>query len=173
MSLRPTTTRSVFGFPETVNEVAARVVATGVVAMAAVYLVTGSGWVLGLLLYGFIARVLAGPTLSPLGQLATRVIVPALPVPERPVVGAPKRFAEGVGATLSGAATLAHLAGFDSAALALVACITVAATLESGLGLCLGCIGFGWLIRLGLVPEATCLACANVSQRLESAQIPE
>lgn len=167
VSLPPSRPRSVFSFPESVNDVAARVVATGVVALTVGYLLTGSGWILGLLLYGFVARVLVGPTLSPLAQFATRVVVPALPFAERLVPGAPKRFAQAVGATLSASATLFHVAGFDSVALVLVAAITVAATLESAFGFCLGCIAFGWFIRIGLVPEATCLACANVTERLE------
>jgi hypothetical protein len=49
------------------------------------------------LAYGFVARVLTGPTLSPLGQLVTRVVTPRLPVAPRPVPGPPKRFAQGIG----------------------------------------------------------------------------
>ena len=65
-------------FPNPVNEVAARVVAGGVVAMAIAFLVTGQGWILVPLAYGFVARVLTGPRLSPLGQFATRVAAPRL-----------------------------------------------------------------------------------------------
>ena len=46
-----------------------------------------------LLAYGFIARVLAGPRLSPLAILVTKVIVPKVGLPYRPVEGPPKRFA--------------------------------------------------------------------------------
>jgi len=46
------------------------------------------------LAYGFWARVLTGPTLSPLGQLATRVVAPRLPVEPKLVPGPPKRFAQ-------------------------------------------------------------------------------
>ena len=46
-----------------------------------------------LLAYGFIARVLAGPRLSPLAILVTKVIVPRFGLPYRPVAGPPKRFA--------------------------------------------------------------------------------
>ena len=67
-----------FGFPNPVNEKAARVVA-GVVALTGVLiLLTGARWLLAPLAYGFWARVLTGPTLSPLGQLVTRVITPRL-----------------------------------------------------------------------------------------------
>ena len=67
---------SVFGFPRTINEKAARTVA-GVVAVTGVAaLAFGAQWLLLPLAYGFWARVLTGPKLSPLGRLASRVIAP-------------------------------------------------------------------------------------------------
>lgn len=156
----------VLGFPETVDEIAARTVAAGVVTMTAVYLATGWLWVLAIILYGFIARVLTGPRLSPLGLIATRVIVPRLGLAERIVPGAPKRFAQSVGATLSGAALLTHLAGSTTLTLALVAMITAAALLEAALGFCLGCVIFRQLIKVGVVPETICVACNDLSTRL-------
>ena len=79
--------RSVFTFPNPVNELAARTVAGGVLLLSALTLVlsltvgTGWLWLSAVLAYGFVARVLAGPTLSPLAQLATRVIAPRLARP--------------------------------------------------------------------------------------------
>ncbi len=67
--------KRVFGFPNTVNETSARLVASGVVLQAVAFLGLGSGWVLFPLTYGFLARVLTGPTLSPLGQFVTQVVV--------------------------------------------------------------------------------------------------
>ncbi len=154
-----------FGFPDLVNEVAARVVAAGVVSMTAAYLVFGSGWILLPLVYGFVARVAAGPTFSPLARLAIHAIVPALPTQDRLVPGPPKRFAQAIGATLSSAAAVAHLAGSSGLAFTLVAMITGAALLESALGYCLGCTVFGWLMRAGVIPETTCEACNDLSKR--------
>ena len=85
-----------FSFPDPVNETSARVVAAGVLLEAALFFVVRDGWALVPLVYGFAARVLTGPTLSPLGQLATRVVTPRLHVKHRFVPGPPKRFAQGM-----------------------------------------------------------------------------
>lgn len=165
----------VFEFPNPVNEKAARCVAGGVVVICLATLVLtasfGHSWVwltVGLA-YGFLARVATGPTLSPLGQLATRVVAPRLGA-SRPVPGPPKRFAQLIGATLSVAAAVLGVGfGLDAEALVLVAMILVAATLESVVGFCLGCWIFGHLMRLGVIPEDTCEACNDVAARLGTA----
>ena len=98
--------RDVFSFPTTINEKAARVVA-GVVALTAlIALVTGAYWLLVPLAYGFWARVLTGPTLSPLGRFASRVAAPRLGPPKE-VSGPPKRFAQGMGAVITTAGAIA------------------------------------------------------------------
>jgi len=157
--------KRLFSFPDPVNEVAARTVAAFVVVMA-VAVIVGLRWVLFPLAFGFVARVLTGPTLSPLGQLATRIIVPHLPFAERPTAGPPKRFAQGMGATMAVAALLAQFA-FDAAGVAtvLAGMIVVAATLESAFGYCLGCKVFGLLMRAGVIPEDVCDACNDISRR--------
>ena len=73
--------RRLLSFPNPVNEKAARAVATGVVVLGAVILATGWTWLTVILAYGFVARVLSGPTLSPLGRLATQVAAPRLGQP--------------------------------------------------------------------------------------------
>jgi hypothetical protein len=154
-----------FSFPNPVNEKAARVVA-GVVALTGLaILLTGWHWLLVPLAYGFWARVLTGPTLSPLGRLAMRGVAPRLGPPAY-VPGPPKRFAQGIGAAFSTtAAVLALGFGAGTAADVLVALLVVAATLESVFALCLGCQAFTLLMRAGLIPEATCEACADIRSR--------
>ncbi len=148
-------------FPDPVNETSARLVAAGVVILTVTILITQSGWLLWVLAYGFLARVLTGPTLSPLGQLVTRQLTPRLDVDHRLVPGPPKRFAQGIGAVLSIGAVTAYY-GFDATGLsfALVAAITFAATLESAFGYCLGCTIFNGLMRIGVIPDSICQACA-------------
>lgn len=149
-------------FPNPVNEVAARVVAAGVVVQCLAVLALDQTWVLVPLAYGFLARVAAGPRWSPLGLLATRVVVPRLPVAPRLVPGPPKRFAQGIGAVLTTTALVLHLAGGDTVAFVLVAGVAVAATLEAAAAFCIGCRLFGVLLRAGVIPATVCDACADV-----------
>ena len=158
--------KTLFTFPNPVDEISARLVAAGVVALTLVILVFDQTWLIAPLAYGFVARALTGPTLSPLGQLVTRVIAPALPLPVREVSGPPKRFAQAIGATLSVGAAVAHFGfGATTVALVLVGAITVAASLEAALGFCLGCKIFALLMKAGIIPESTCEACNDLSLR--------
>jgi hypothetical protein len=154
---------TLFSFPNPVNEVSARLVAGAVVLMAAGAIVLDQRWIALVVAYGFVARVLTGPALSPLGQFVTRVVTPRLHVPPKYVAGPPKRFAQGIGATLSLGAVVAWF-GFDRPGVAyvLLGAIVVAATLESVLALCLGCKIFGLLMRAGVIPEDVCERCNNL-----------
>ena len=158
------------GFPNSVNEVSARLVASGVVGMCASILAFRWTWMLVPLSYGFVARLLTGPKLSPLGQFVTKVATPRMPFREKLVPGPPKRFAQGIGATLSVGALVAHFVfGATGVALLLVAAITVAATLEAALGFCLGCKIFALLMRFGVIPREACADCNDLSLRLRRA----
>ena len=155
-----------FSFPNPVNDVAARTVATGVVVMALLVAGAGWGWVLVPLTYGFWARVLTGPTLSPLGLLATRVVAPRLSRHEKLVPGPPKRFAQGIGVAFSTTASLLWLGGQAGPARVVVVLLAGAAFLEAAFGFCLGCRIFAVLMRLGLVPESVCAECNDLSLRI-------
>ena len=148
-----------FSFPNPVNEKAARLVA-GVVAVAGLLiLATGWYWLLVPLTYGFWARVLTGPTLSPLARAAMKL----MGSDPKYVPGPPKRFAQGMGAAVTTAATIAWLAGATTAATVLVAMLVLAATLESVFAFCVGCLLFAGLMRIGLIPDAVCAECANLT----------
>jgi Domain of unknown function (DUF4395) len=154
----------VFSFPNPVNEVSARLVAGGVVLMSLATIVLGQPWLTAVIAYGFIARVLSGPTLSPLGQLVTRVITPRLHVDPRPVPGPPKRFAQAIGVVFSASAAVLALGfGLDTAAYVVLGLLIVAATLESVFGLCLGCKAFAALMRAGLIPSEVCERCNDIT----------
>ncbi len=159
-----------FSFPDPVNEVSARMVAGGVVIMCLLTIIGDLPWMTAVIAYGFIARVLTGPTMSPLGQLVTRVLTPRAGFTPKPVPGPPKRFAQGIGVVFSvTAAVLALGFGDTSAAYVVLGLLTVAATLESVFALCLGCKGFALLMRLGVIPQEVCERCNNISAGLPSA----
>lgn len=157
--------KRLFTFPDPVNEKAARAVAAGVVVLGVAAIAARQPWLLALLAAGFWARVLTGPTLSPLGRLATSVIAPVLGKP-KPVPGAPKRFAQGIGTAFSTAAVLLWFGvGAHVPALAVTGALAGAAFLEAALGLCVGCKIFGALMRTGILPASVCEACADLSVR--------
>jgi hypothetical protein len=164
--------RGLFRFPNPVNEISARLVAAGALTMALVIIVLdrlgyrGVWWLSVALAYGFVARVLTGPTLSPLGQLVTRVITPALNRPAKLVPGPPKRFAQGIGAVVSTTATVLALAFHQyTAAVILLGVLAVAAALEAFFAFCVGCTIFQGLMRIGVIPQAVCEECNNIWAR--------
>lgn len=163
----------IFSFPNPVNERAARIVAGVVLLTSIVTLATGVYWLLIPLAYGFWARVLTGPTLSPVGWLAQNIVAPRLGE-KRPVPGPPKRFAQGMGAVMSTAALVFGLIlGDHLVAGVLLALLVLASGLESIFAFCLGCRIFALLMRAGLIPAEVCAECADLSLRLRTAGQPQ
>ena len=153
----------VFSFPNPVNEVSARIVAGGVVIMAAAAIVFDQPWITAVIAYGFVARVLSGPTLSPLGPAghpgdhaapAGQAEAGARPA-EALRAGHRRRVLGHRGR--AGARIRADHLGLRGARP-----LIVAATLESVFAICLGCQGFAVLMRLGVIPEAVCEECNNI-----------
>jgi len=166
--------RSLFRFPNPVNEVSARLVAGGVALIGLACLGLQVPWLMPVLAVGFLLRVASGPRFDPLGLLVTRVIVPRLPLAERLTPGPPKRFAQSIGAFVTISATaLYYGADFAIGAYGLIAVLVVFGTLEATLGLCVGCKMFALLMRLGVIPDSVCEECNDLSlrwRRLEAAQ---
>lgn len=153
------------GFPDRVNEVSARLVAAGVVAMSVAAIAFDWRWLTGVIAYGFVARVLTGPKASPLGQLVTRVVTPRLGVAPRLVPGPPKRFAQAIGVGFSATALVLTLAGAWTAAQVVLGLLAGAAFLEAAIGFCLGCKAFAVLMRRGVIPERVCERCNDFALR--------
>ena len=153
--------RAFFSFPNPVNETSARLVAATVAVLAAAAIAFQQGWLLPVLAYGFVARALTGPKLSPLAFVVTRFVTPRVHVAHRYSPGPAKRFAQSIGAAFTVAAALLWFAaGAHTAALALAGVIVVFASLESVFGYCVGCKAFYVGMRLGLVPPHVCRKCA-------------
>ena len=97
-----------------------------------------------------------------------RIAAPRLTKWQKPLPGPPKRFAQAMGLAFSGTATIVWLtAGWGDARWILIPLI-FAASLEGFLGYCLGCTVFGWLMRVGVIPEEICLECADITRRYAS-----
>ena len=156
--------RRLIDFPNPVNEVSARIVASGVVVLCLLTIILNLPFMTAVIAAGFIARVLSGPRFSPLGLLATKVITPRLPIEPIWVAGPPKRFAQAIGVAFSVAAAVLAL-GFGEVAAAwwVLAALTVAASLEAYLGICLGCRAFAALMAVGVIPQEVCERCNNIS----------
>jgi len=159
---------SLLSFPSIVNETAARIVATGAVAMSLAYVVTGNSWILLPLAYGFVARVLSGPRFSPLGLLATKVIVPKMNIKHKLCPGPPKRFAQGIGAAFTITASILLALDLGTASRIVVAMLAGAASLEAFAGVCIGCKMFYAMMRLGILPESVCEECNDISRRIQT-----
>jgi hypothetical protein len=159
-----------FSFPHPVNEVSARFVAGGVVILtsAAVLLghYAGWHWMMVPLAYGFLARVLTGPKLSPLGLFVTKWLVPKLGNPSKLVAGPPKRFAQFLGLGFSTTALVLHFGfGLTGAASVVLGMLIGAAVLESVFAFCLGCNIFAVLMKVGVIPQSVCADCADFEAR--------
>jgi hypothetical protein len=162
-----------FGFPDLVDEITVRWVAGVVLVVGLVALLTGWWALYAVLATDFVLRALFGPARSPIAQLVLRAVRPRLAVAPRPTAGPPKRFAASIGAVMTVAATLlggvAATTGSTAAATAVFAIGSIMVAfpaLEAFAALCVGCVLFSHLIRLGLVPERVCVECADITDRL-------
>lgn len=163
----PILIKQIFTFPHPVNEYAARAVALQVLILTIIIIATEFWPLLFLMLYEFLARVLSGPTLSIMGQLSTRLIVPLLIQKERIVPGPPKRFAQIIGLVFTiTIILLIYWGDFYLTGKVVLAVLGIFAALESLLGFCAGCWAFSLLMRVGLIPEEVCERCNNLRPSL-------
>ena len=151
--------KTLFSFPNPVNEISARIVAGMVAILTLATLLTEHQFVAGFLLYGFIARVATGPTLSPIGLIATRAIVPALGNPTKLVAGPPKRFAQTIGLVFSSTAFVMLLMDFILVFQITLIVLVIFALLESVVGFCAGCFVFNYLMKWKIIPQSICESC--------------
>jgi hypothetical protein len=156
--------KNLLSFPHPVNEVAARLVAGMVVCFSLTIIITDAYWLITLLAYGFLARVLTGPKLTPFGLIATKVVLPLVGNPTKLVAGPPKRFAQTVGLVFAlGALVSQYWIGSSMATEVVLGILIIFALLESLVGFCTGCYVFAYLMKWGFIPEETCRKCADIN----------
>lgn len=157
-------------FPRTLDDVTVRVVAAEVLVVAVVALATRQPWWYAVLAVDFVLRAGFGPRWSPLARFASAVVRPRLSVAARPTAGPPKRFAAAIGAALTIVAALAYPAGWPTATWVIGAVMVLFPALEAVFGLCVGCVVFSGLMRLGVIPQSVCVECADITRRLSARQ---
>lgn len=168
---------SISRFPSLVDDVSVRLIAGVVLVLGVVALAGQQWWLYAVLAVDFTLRATLGPQASPVARLVSSVIRPLVSARPRPTAGPPKRFAATLGAVMTIAATalwaVSALTGSSSAATAVVvigAVMVVFPALEALLGICVGCIVFGWLMRAGVIPDEICLECADITKRARRLQ---
>jgi hypothetical protein len=155
--------KKIFSFPHPANEYAARMVAGMVVTLSIVIVLFDAHWLIFFLAYGFLARVFTGPTLSPMGLLATRVLAPMFHL-QKPVAGPPKQFAQAVGLVFSTTAIVLNYGfGLSIAANVVIGILIFFAAMEAFLGFCTGCFVFGYLMQWGVISDDICEKCNNLA----------
>ncbi len=164
------TFKSIFSFPETVNEVAARFTAGVVCTVALIAIIFNLHFLIFLLIYGFLARVLTGPSLSPVAQVATKVVAKKLTKYAKISPGKPKRFAQSIGLTVTSLVGILYYGvGLTDVGNTLLSVLIVFAAMESILGICVGCLIYRNLIKFHIIKETVCVDCANITKRSASA----
>ena len=155
--------KTIFSFPETINEYAARMVAGFIVILALTYLYSHNIYLLVFMVYGFLARVMAGPSLSPIALLVTKFLIPKMGNPYAECPGAPKRFAQFVGLVFTSSAFYFVMSGQSITAYLLIGILAIFASLESIMGFCAGCWFFKQMMKWGWIPQRVCEKCNDIT----------
>ena len=155
--------KSIFSFPETINEFAARMVAGFIVILSLTYLYSPNIYLLLFMVYGFLARVIAGPSLSPIALLVTKILIPKMGNPYAECPGPPKRFAQFVGLVFTSSAFYFVMRGQLTTAYLLIGILAIFASLESIMGFCAGCWFFKQMIKWGWIPQRVCEKCDDIT----------
>jgi hypothetical protein len=93
------------------------------------------------------------------------VVRPRVAAAPRYTAGPPKRFAASIGAVLTAVAAVLWLAGATTPVVLIGVVMVVFPALEALAGICVGCLVFSGLMRVGLVPESVCVECADITRR--------
>lgn len=115
-------------------------------------LVTGSGW-LALAQAVVFAATAASPRWGPYGLVYRGLVAPRLGPPGELEPAAPVRFAQMVGLGFTLVAAAGYFTGFVGVGMAATATALVAAFLNAGFGLCLGCETYLLIRRLSHRPR--------------------
>lgn len=131
------------------DERVVRLIAAQVVILSALAIAFPKGWFAVFLLLDFALRADPIPRLSPLRNVALLIVANSGSKP-RMTDAAPKLFAARIGLLVAFSLTAFQFAGYPLAASGVALIMSVFAFLESGFGLCVGCILYQSLFSTGL-----------------------
>ena len=152
-------------FPNIVDDVSVRLIAGVVLVLAVVALAAHQWWLYAVLAADFTLRAGWGPSASPVARFVASVVRPRVAAAPRYTAGPPKRFAASIGAVLTAAAAVLWLAGASLPLVLIGVVMVVFPALESLAGICVGCLVFSALMRVGVIPESVCVECADITRR--------
>jgi len=153
-------------YPRVVDDVGVRLIASVVLVLAVAALALHLWWIYALLAVDFSLRTTLGPKASPIALGVARYVRPRVSAAMRPTAGPPKRFAAGIGATLTSVAAVLWVFGIAGPVVVTIGLVMIIfPALEALLGICVGCQVFGILMKLGIIPQEVCLECADLSLR--------
>ena len=157
-------------FPSIVDDVTVRLIAAVVLVLGVAALAAEQWWLYAVLALDFVLRSAWGPGASPIARLVQTAIRPRVAAAPRYTAGPPKRFAAAIGAVLTVAATVLWLAGTTLPVVVIGVVMVVFPALEALAGVCVGCLVFSGLMKLGVIPESICVDCADISKRAAAKQ---
>jgi hypothetical protein len=147
------------GMPEMVNEAVVRGVALQVFLIASVTLVIQSPVPVLFLAADFFLRTAGGSRFSPLAFVSRKITVQFPVFRHRRITARPKRFAAGIGLTISLSAAVFFFFDLPVGMLVSIGLLALFSFLEAFLKFCAGCKIFSLLIRLGIASEDLCTDC--------------
>jgi hypothetical protein len=137
-------------------------VAGFIVIFSLSYLYSHNIYILAFMVYGFFARLITGPSLSPIALLVTKILIPKMGNPYLECPGPPKRFAQFIGFIFTSSAFVFAMRGQTRTAYLLIGILAIFASFESIMGFCAGCWFFKKMILWGWIPQRVCEKCNNI-----------
>jgi len=139
-----------------------RIVAAEVFVVALLALLLHSPWITLALAVDFGIRALVTPLVSPLRLFGSYAILPLVHAREAMVFFSPKRFAAMIGFALTAVAFIALAASVYAVTTVALGMLLLFSFLEAAFGFCAGCKIYGFLMRLGVIPESWCPECVSM-----------
>jgi len=149
-------------FPLKVSNTVVRIVAAEVFVVALLALLLRSPWITLALALDFSIRALVTPLASPLRLVGSYAVLPLIRARDALVFFSPKRFAAMLGLSLTAVAFIALAASAYAVAAVALGILLLFSFLEAAFGFCAGCKIYGFLMRLGVIPESWCPECVSM-----------